>query len=269
VSIYQGQRRAGDPTRGRSGHSPGPLAARWPVGELRLREALMRIVDLTRPIANHFRWPVERTLTKAHERGDLFQITRVTLGTHGFTHMDAPRHYFPDGATTSEVPLEATIGEAAVIDLRDVRADEPIDARRLEARAGRLRAGDVALLATGWDRQRPLEDERFWRESPWLTRDAAEWLLGKKVKALAVDFPQDRVIRDLLDGIVRPIEEHVSHDVLLRRGVILIEYLTNTDALDRDRVFFCCLPLKLPDCDGAPARVVAFLDGSPALRKSD
>ena len=229
----------------------------------------MRIVDLTRPIAHHFRWPVERTLTKAHERGDLFQITRVTLGTHGFTHMDAPRHYFSDGATTSEVPLEATIGEAAVIDLRDVRADEPIDARRLEARAGRLRAGDVALLATGWDRQRPLDDERFWRESPWLTRDAAEWLLARRIKALAVDFPQDRVIRDLLDGIVRPIEEHVTHDVLLRRGVILIEYLTNTEALDRDRAFFCCLPLKLPDCDGAPARVVAFLDGSPALRKSD
>jgi arylformamidase len=228
----------------------------------------MRIVDLTRPIAHHFRWPVERTLTKAHERGDLFQITRVTLGTHGFTHMDAPRHYFPDGATTSEVPLEATIGEAAVVDLRDVHAEETIDARRLEARAGHLRPGDVALLATGWDRRRRLEDERFWRESPWLTRDAAEWLLARKVKALAVDFPQDRVIRDLLDGIVRPIEEHVTHDVLLRRGVILIEYLTNTEALDRERVFFCCLPLKLPHCDGAPARVVAFLDGVPSVGSS-
>lgn len=225
----------------------------------------MRIVDLTRPIAHHFRWPVERTLLKDHARGDLFQVTRITLGTHGFTHMDAPRHYFPDGATTSEVPLDATVGEAAVIDLFDVATNEAIDAARLRARAHHLRAGDIALLATGWDRRFPLEDERFWREAPYLTRDAAAWLLAQGIKALAVDFPQDFVIRDLLDGIVRPIEEHVTHDVLLRRGVILIEYLTNTEAIGRPRVFFCCLPLKIPACDGAPARVVAFADG-PATR---
>lgn len=220
----------------------------------------MRIVDLSRPIADHFRWPVERRLLKDHAKGDLFQVTRLALATHGFTHMDAPRHYFPDGATTSDVPLEATVGEAAVVDLLDVRANEPIDAARLAARAAHLRPGDIALLATGWDRHRALEDERFWREAPYLTRDAALWLLARGIKALAVDFPQDFVIRDLLDGVVRPIEEHVTHDVLLRNGVILIEYLANTAALDRARVFLCCLPLKIPDCDGAPARVVAFLD---------
>ncbi|MCS7269197.1 MAG: cyclase family protein [Geminicoccaceae bacterium] len=221
----------------------------------------MRIVDLTRPVVDHFRWPVERTLLKDHAKGDLFQITRLGLGTHAFTHVDAPRHYFPEGATTSDVPLEATVGPAAVIDLFDVRPNEAVDARRLASRAAHLRAGDVALLATAWDRRHPIEDDRFWREAPFLTRDAAEWLLARGIKALAVDFPQDFVIRDLLDGIVRPIEEHVTHDVLLRRGVILIEYLANTQALERERVFLCCLPLKIPDCDGAPARVVAFLEG--------
>ncbi len=224
----------------------------------------MRIVDLSWPISAHFRWPVERTLVRDHARGDLFQVTRLTLTTHGFTHVDAPRHYFPDGATTSQLPLEATVGEAAVIDLRDVRPNEPIGAERLAARAGHLRAGDVALLSTGWDRWHGLDEEAFWREAPWLERDAALWLLARKIKALAVDFPQDRVIRDLLDGIVRPIEEHVTHDVLLRRGVILIEYLRNTAELDRPRVLFCCLPLALPECDGAPARAVAFLDGPGA-----
>lgn len=224
----------------------------------------MHIVDLTHPIVDHFRWPVERTLIKDHARGDPFQVTRIALATHAFTHMDAPRHYFPDGATTSEVPLEATVGEAAVIDLADVAADEPIDAARLAARAGHLRSGDIALLKTGWDARRSLADERFWREAPWLTRDAAEWLLARQIKALAVDFPQDRVIRDLLDGVVRPIEEHVTHDVLLRRGVILVEYLCNTLALDRPRVFLCCLPLLLPEADGAPARVVALLDRAEA-----
>ncbi len=83
------------------------------------------------------------------------------------------------------------------------------------------------------------------------------------LRAAAFDFPQDYTIRLLLHGEMRPVEEHVTHDVLLRNGVILIEYLSNTKALDRDRVWFCCLPLKVPDSDGAPARVIALPDGAP------
>ncbi len=41
---------------------------------------------------------------------------------------------------------------------------------------------------------------------------------------------------------------------------MLIEYLINTRALTTERVHFCCLPLKLPAADGAPARVVAWLE---------
>ena len=52
----------------------------------------------------------------------------------------------------------------------------------------------------------------------------------------------------------------MTHDVLLRNGVILIEYLANTAALAAPRTFLCCLPLKVPDADGAPARVVALED---------
>ena len=55
-------------------------------------------------------------------------------------------------------------------------------------------------------------------------------------------------------------EEHVSHDILLRNDVVLIEYLTNTEALTAPRVNFCCMPMKVPASDGAPARVMAWLD---------
>ena len=48
--------------------------------------------------------------------------------------------------------------------------------------------------------------------------------------------------------------------MLLRNGVILIEYLSNTAALTAPRTFLCCLPLKVPAADGAPARVIALVD---------
>lgn len=226
--------------------------------------AVPRIVDLTYPIEDHFRWPVERSVKGDLARGDPFQITRLGWAVHGFTHMDSPRHILADGRTTSEVPLEATIGPTAIIDLADVRPDEPIDSRRLAARAAHLAPGDIALLRTGWDSQRALGDPAFWREAPFLTRDAACWLLDRGPKACAFDFPQDYPIRLTLDGEVRPMAEQVTHDVLLRQGVILIEYLCNTLALEGERTWLCCLPLKVPGADGAPARVVAFQSEAPA-----
>jgi arylformamidase len=221
---------------------------------------MARIVDLSMPIADHFRWPVERKLKSEHARGDLFQVTWLGFAVHGFTHMDSPRHFFADGRTTSDIPLEATVGDAAVVDLAPVRPDEAITAERLAAAARHVEPGDIVVMKSCWERQRSSTTPEFWTEAPYVARDAAEWLLARKPRAVAFDFPQDYTIRLLLQGEVRPVAEHVTHDVLLRNGVILIEYLSNTAALTRPRTFLCCLPLKLPDSDGAPARVIALED---------
>ena len=63
---------------------------------------------------------------------------------------------------------------------------------------------------------------------------------------------------DLLDGEVRPMPEHVTHDVLLRNNVTLIEYLVNTMEVTTPRTFLAALPLNLPGADGSPSRVVAI-----------
>ena len=89
-------------------------------------------IDLTMPIADHFRWPVDRRTVADHARGDMFQVTYLGFAVHGFTHMDSPRHYFPDGKTTDDIALERTIGEAAVIDLLDIEPMTPIDSARLD-----------------------------------------------------------------------------------------------------------------------------------------
>jgi arylformamidase len=82
--------------------------------------------------------------------------------------------------------------------------------------------------------------------------------LARKPTAVAFDFPQDYPIRLLLDGHIAPTAEHVTHDVLLRAGVTLIEYLVNTSALRGPRTLLCAAPLKIPGADGAPARVFAI-----------
>ncbi|NIP75976.1 MAG: cyclase family protein [Xanthomonadales bacterium] len=219
----------------------------------------MRVIDLSMPIGEgHLRWPVSHEIKGNFAAGDLFQVSWLRTSCHGFTHVDAPRHMVPGGATLDDLELGRVVGPAAVIDLSDVQPDEEIGPERLAGRAGHLKPGEIALFRSCWDEQRDWRTEAFWREAPYLSRDACEWLLAREITAAAFDFPQDWTIRRLLDGEVRPIHEHVSHDVLLRKNVTLIEYLAGTRALKAERVLLVAAPLRLTGADGALARVVAI-----------
>lgn len=219
---------------------------------------MTRIVDLSMPIEDHFRWPVERSQKGDLEAGDVFQITRIGWIVHGFTHVDSPRHMVAGGDTTSEVGLDRMVGAAAVLDLSGIAPLTEITAGMIAEAGGHLEAGDIALLKTCWETQRDPKTPEFWIDSPYLSAEACHWLLKRGIKALGVDFPQDYPIRDLLGGKQAPITEMVSHDILLRNGVILIEYLTNLGALSSPRTTLFALPLKIPNSDGAPARVIAY-----------
>ena len=219
----------------------------------------MRIIDLTMPIiTDHVRWKAERSVVGDTTAGDLFQVTSMVLNCHSFTHVDARRHYFGDGPTIEATPLDAVVGDAAVIDLMDVEPNEPIGPEKLSVRFGHVRPGDKILFKSGWDRKRSFRTKEFWLDAPFLTRDAALFLKDKGVQTVAYDFPQDYVIRLLLHGEVRPVEEHVTHDILLRSGVNMIEYVVNTSEISADRVLLSAAPLKIPEADGAPARVYAI-----------
>lgn len=214
---------------------------------------------MTYPIEDHFRWRVERTLPAAFERGDDFQITRLAFAVHGFTHIDAPRHMLPDGPTTSSFDMNAFVGEAAIVDVSAAAENTAISAELLAAAGGHVRAGDIVIVKMAWDGRYSLDQKEFWTQSPYLTRDACEWLAAQEPALVGYDFPQDQPIRGLLDGQQASIEDFVSHDVILRRGIPMIEYLCNLGAVTSPRVELCALPLKVLDADGAPARVVAVV----------
>ncbi len=216
----------------------------------------MHIIDLTMPIiTDHIRWASERSVRGDLAAGDIAQVTTVKVSCHSFTHVDARRHYFPDGDTIEKTPLEALVGDAAVVDLLDTKPDEAIGPEKLAARAGHVGKDDRVILQSGWHRHRNFNSREFWTEAPYLTRAAAQWLLDRGIKTICFDFPQDYVIRLLLDNVQSPVPEHVTHDILLRHGVHMVEYLTNTAEISERRVFLSAAPLKIPDADGAPARV--------------
>jgi len=218
----------------------------------------MKIIDLSMTIQPHFRWKPAITIKGDKQAGDQFRVTSLTTTCHGFSHVDAQAHFIANGPTIEQTPLETVVGPCRVFDLAGTVPDQAIDAAMLAAADPGGPASDILLLATQWDLAADPAERRFWTEAPYLTRDAAEYLLACAPSAVAVDFPQDYPIRLLLDGIEVPDEDHVTHDVLLRSGVTLIEYVANTAGLTQRRILLSAAPLKIANADGAPARIYAI-----------
>ena len=221
----------------------------------------MRIVDLShRIVFPHWRWKPELQTISSHSAGELFQHSAFSMSLHGFTHVDAPVHFIPGEAAIAELPLERWAGEAAVVDLTHRGADDGITADDLMERAGHVKAGDIALLRTDWDRKADVATREFWTRAPYTTRPAAEWLVERGVKAVGYDYPPDPSLRmnpERPSQVAR--EHHVTHDVFFPRGIAVIEYLANLHQLSVPRVLFMALPLKIDGADGSPVRAVAVL----------
>lgn len=221
------------------------------------KEFTVRLIDLSLPIRPHFRWPTEVYQIERYEHG--FRTTGARIVAHGFTHVDSPLHLVPGTATIDQVPLEQLCGTAAVVDLSYLGDRAAITPADLDRAGAHVQPGDIVLLRSDLGRRYSWETPEFWDQSPYLTREAAEWFLPRRPKAVGYDFPQDYVIRDMRHR-VPDVEEYVVHQTFLRNNILNVEYLTNLDQISRPRVQVFILPLKLETGEGAPARAVAVED---------
>jgi kynurenine formamidase len=167
---------------------------------------------------------------------------------HIGTHVDSPRHFFSDGPALEDVPLERFIGSGVVwqIDKPLGGLVEPEDFERMSPR---IEPGEILVLDTGLARYVGTPD---YERHPALSVAAAEWLVDRQVKLVAVDMPTPE-----LPLQVRPSDfDWPVHRTLLRDGVLIAEQVTNTRSLAGQRAEFLFLPLNIVGSDGAPARVL-------------
>lgn len=217
-----------------------------------------KLIDLSFPVRDHFRWKRQTDLVQRFAAGDLFDTTAVTMLCHSFTHVDAPSHFAEGGAPLGDLALSTWVGPAAVIDVSDVGAGGRIDAPLLADRGRHLTPGSIAIIRTSWDTKVPVTSAEYWTTAPAMTRDAAQWLLDRKVRCAGFDFPQDAGIRAVVQGAKPDRSDFPTHDVLLANGVGLVEYLTGLHQVRGDWTFLVAAPIHLPDTDGAPVRALAL-----------
>lgn len=217
-----------------------------------MRYEFERAVDLTQELANGM--PIypgdpspsfESAATLAKNGVNLM---RLVLGSHTGTHTDAPKHFIKGGIGVDEIPVSRLIGEALVIDLSSRPVGSGITDSDLKRKLeGKIKPDDIVLCYTG--------SSEHWGEASanskytYLTKEAADYLVSKKVRAVGIDFLS-------VEKFKAP--DPVAHKTLLGNGIFIIESLSS--ALKQfvgKRILLINLPIKLEGGDGAPTRSVA------------
>ena len=204
----------------------------------------MRTYDITQPISHGMPvYPgdpevsIDRWLSIPH--GAPANVSRLVLGSHTGTHVDAPAH-FREGATgVDRLPLDVLMGPARVY---PVPADSGIDADTLRG----LDLTSHPRILFKIERPGNREEGGSQAEFPGIKPDAARLLVHSGVKLIGID-----------SSSVEPLgsTSFPTHEILLDAGVIVLEGL-DLSAVPPGEYELLCLPLKILRGDGAPARVV-------------
>jgi arylformamidase len=171
--------------------------------------------------------------------GGSSNVSRLVMGTHTGTHVDAPKHFLDDGASIDELALNLLIGRARVIEIGKrgpITADDLAAAGLREDLRVLLRTPNSAL----WN------SSTFHEDYAHLTDDAARYLVDQGVKLVGIDYLS-------IEQFKKP--GAPAHRTLLSNGVIIIEGLNLAEA-DAGMYELYCLPLPIVGGDGAPARVI-------------
>jgi arylformamidase len=174
-------------------------------------------------------------------KGDPANVSRLSFGDHTGTHLDPPVHFVPGGRTVDQLDLGLLYGPALVVDMSLV--DKAITADNLAQ--AKLPGGAVRILfktrnSLLWDRP------GFQSDFVAFGWDAAQWLVDHGVKLVGIDY---------LSAEVFGASEPRTHRTLLGAGVVIVEGLNLKD-IAPGAYTLACLPLKIKNGDGGPARAV-------------
>ncbi len=210
----------------------------------------MKLYDISLTISNDLPiWPGDPSVNFYRvsdvNKGDEVTLSRLECGVHTGTHMDAPVHFVKGGTGIDTLDLNVLIGRCVVVVVPNANV---IDAALLDSLS--IPPGTTRVLfrtrnSDLWARG----DREFHKDFVAVSRSGAAWIVEHGIRLVGVDYLS-----------VAPFNAAVpTHDILLRAGVIPIEGL-NLSGIEPGEYQLVCLPIKLLNSDGAPARVVLMSD---------
>jgi len=206
----------------------------------------MDIYDISLPLSNDLpSWPGDPRprIKRIHNisEGDDSNVTHLSMTAHTGTHIDAPDHFLDSRETLDQIPLGRFIGPAQVVELpsgRDITADM-IQEADIPAHTKRI------LFKTRNSQLWKQGVKEFQKDFMALDEKAAEYLVSRDVEVVGVDYLSVAPFR----------APKATHQILLEGKVLIIEGL-DLSGIEPGQYTLYCLPLNIPEAEGAPARVL-------------
>jgi arylformamidase len=191
-------------------------------------------------------WPSDPPVTMPPQSriadGAGANITRLGIGTHTGTHVDAEWHFIDDGQRLEALTPDRLIGPCYVADL--THCTSHITADDLASAGIPAGTSRVILKTTNSD---------LWTTSPTqfqktyigIAPDGAEWLVEQGFDFVGIDYHS-----------VEPFKGGgVTHRIILGAGLIILETV-DLRSVESGSYTLYCLPLRVDGYDGAPCRAV-------------
>jgi arylformamidase len=206
----------------------------------------MEIIDISLTLHNDMpTWPtssgIKLTRSQSMESGDPSNVSRLDCDVHTGTHIDAPRHFIENGITVDQLNLHQLIGPAIVACMPELDAVDASDLESLDLPRDCKRL----LLQTRNSELWGKNISEFRKDYVALSQNAAKWIVDHGIDLIGVDYLS---VQRYGDG-------PLTHQILFEGEVIIIEGL-NLNGVAAGTYDLICLPLKLKDTEGSPARAV-------------
>jgi arylformamidase len=208
----------------------------------------MKIIDISLPLSGQVPiWPGNAGYglepVKRMASGDSSNVSKLVIGTHTGTHVDAPRHFLDSGTDVAGLALTDLLGPCTVAEIPAPSGRVSLGAPAIERAAGSPVPRRLLLKTPN---SRLWAGEGFSPDFASVSPEAAQWLVTNGVRLVGIDYLS-------IEAFKNP--GAPTHHILLGAGVIIVEGLNLADVAP-GAYELVCLPLPLVGSDGAPARVI-------------
>jgi len=178
---------------------------------------------------------------KNYAQGTEFQIGKIEMVSNTGTYLDCPFHRYADGNDLSQIQLDSLAElNATLIDAENYQS---IGKSFFE---GKELAAKAVLVHTGWCKH--WRTDTYFENHPFLTKEAADYLVEQKVKLVGIDSHN---IDDTRTN-TRPV-----HSALLKNEILIVEHMTNLQSLKGKKFIFNAVPPRFVGVGTFPVRAYA------------
>ena len=193
----------------------------------------MRIFDISQEVFGCAVFPGDpspkREVLSSMEKGELYNLTALSLCAHNGTHVDAPYHFLKEGKTVDQLELARMVGFCFVMEWNGI-----LGARDAERIVTKTRAKDAEAAK-----------RLLFKGNTTVSDEAAEvfakaelFLLGNESQTVG---PEEAPMK--------------AHRLLLGKEVVLLEGI-RLGAVPEGIYLLSAAPITLGGADGAPCRAI-------------